>query len=466
MIGTAKLSTGKTKTDKPKQKQPKPAAAQANKARLAKVFGAINIGSFRISAMIIGETENGDLLVLGSGHRAAQGIKRGYVTDMRSATYAIRDAVERAEKNAGMSVNSVWISCAGAGLTSDVSKVEIEIGGRRIEEDDVDHLLFAARDAIRPDGRTVLHAQPAHYTLDGAHGVANPRGLHAERLGVDVHVMLADGPPVRNLMEAVQGAHLEVEGVVASPLASGYACLDEEERDLGVALVEIGCDVTNVSVFAGGMLLGLRSIPLGSGNITDAVASAFGIRRFQAERLKCVSGSAMASPSDHREMIPLFGPNDEGNETPAPGASIEAKRGADNTPRIARAELISVVTQNLSQLTNEIGKALRSMGFSGAQSGQVVLTGGGAELAGLADFAQSALGMPVRIGRAPTLRGLPEAHATPGFTTLAGLCLYAADDPIDIRSMHSQPSSVYKLGRSENHSFAFRRLFKALREYF
>lgn len=458
MIGTAKKKTS--------HQSKAPAAAQAHKARLAKVFGAVNIGSFRISAMIIGETENGDLLVLGSGHRAAQGVKRGYVTDMRSATYAIRDAVERAEKNAGMSVNSVWISCAGAGLTSDVSKVEIEIGGRRIEEDDVDHLLFAARDTIEPHGRTVLHAQPAHYTLDGAHGVANPRGLHAERLGVDVHVMLADGPPVRNLMEAVQGAHLEVEGVVASPLASGYACLDEEERDLGVALVEIGCDVTNVSVFAGGMLLGLRSVPMGSGSITDAVASAFGIRRFQAERLKCVSGSAMASPSDHREMIPLFGPNDEGQETPAPGASVEATRGSDNTPRIARAELVSVVTQNLSQLTNEIGKALRSLGFSGAQSGQVVLTGGGAELAGLADFAQSALGMPVRIGRAPSLRGLPEAHATPGFTTLAGLCLYAADDPIDIRSMRGQPSSVYKLGRNESSPFAFGRLIRALREYF
>lgn len=135
-------------------------------------------------------------------------------------------------------------------------------------------------------------------------------------------------------------------------------------------------------------------------------------------------------------------------------------------PRIARAELVSVVTQNLSQLTNEIGKALRSMGFSGPRAGQVVLTGGGAELAGLADFAQSALGMPVRIGHAPALRGLPEAHATPGFTTLAGLCLYAADDPIDIRSMRGQPGNVYKLGRRENSAFAFGRLFKALREYF
>lgn len=432
------------------------------KARLSKVFGAVNIGSFRISAMIMGETENGDLLVLGSGHRASAGVKRGYVTDMKAATYAIRDAVERAEKNAGQSVQSVWIACAGAGLKSNVSKVEIEIGGRRIEEDDIEHLLVSARDMIQPDGRTVLHAQPACYTLDGAHGVANPRGLHAERLGVDVHVMLADGAPVRNLMEAVQSAHLDVEGVVASPLAAGYACLTEEERELGVALVEIGADVTNVSVFAGGMLLGLRAIAMGSGDITDSVASAFGIRRFQAERLKCVSGSAIASPSDHREMIPVNGPNDSfDGEQSGPVA-----RGADEKNRVPRAELVSVVTQQLSRLTAEIGKALKEMGFSGSRAGQVVLTGGGAELAGLAEFTQGALGMPVRIGRAPSLTGLPEAHSTPGFATLAGLCLYAADDPVDIRAVGSRYRETRAGSSAIPGSFVFSRLFRALREYF
>ncbi|MEL6877702.1 MAG: cell division protein FtsA [Pseudomonadota bacterium] len=430
------------------------------KARLTKIFGAVNIGSFRISAMIMGETEDGDLIVLGSGHRASQGIKRGYVTDMKAATYAIRDAVERAEKNAGASVQSVWVACAGAGLASNVSKVEIEIGGRRIEEEDVEHLLIAARDSIQPDGRMVLHAQPAHYTLDGAHGVANPRGLHAERLGVDVHVMLADGAPVRNLTEAVQNAHLEVEAVVAAPLAASYAVLSQEERELGVALVEIGNDVTNVSVHAGGMLLGLRAVPFGSGDITDAIASAFGIRRFQAERLKCVSGSAIASPSDHREMIPVNGPN-EGEEVSGPIA-----RGADDKNRIARAELVSVVTQNLSRLTDEVGRALKGMGFSGARSGQVVLTGGGAELAGLAEFAQGALGMPVRIGRAPTLKGLPEAHSTPGFATLSGLCLYAAEDPIDIRAVGTKYQRTTRFGGGIVGSQALVRLFRALKEYF
>ena len=418
--------------------------------RISKVFAAVNAGSFRISAMILGISETGEMIVLGTGHRASQGIRRGYVTDMAAATYAIRDAVERAEKASGTRVSSVWVGCAGAGLASQVAHVEVDIGGRRIEEDDIEQLLVLARESIQPDGRMVLHAQPAHYTLDGAHGVANPKGLHAERLGVDVHVMLADGAPVRNLIEAVQNAHLEVEAVVAAPIAAGLACLSPEERELGTALVEIGGEVTNVSLYAGGMLLGLQPIASGSADITDAVASAFGIRRFQAERLKCVSGSAIASRTDHREMIPVLGPGE-------PGAAA-----GEESSRIPRAELVSVITEDLARLTGEIGKALKTMGFTGARGGQVVLTGGGAELAGMAEYAQSALGRPVRIGKPLILRGLPEAHATPGFASLAGLCLYAAEDPVDIRSVGARyQKSVRYAG-----SGLMGRVMQAMREYF
>lgn len=422
--------------------------------RIVRTFGAVNIGSFRISAMVAGLTETGEMVVLGSGHRAAQGIKRGYVTDMRAATYAVRDAVERAEKLANTAVGSVWIGSSGAGLASQVAQVEIDIGGRRIEDDDIEHLLVAAQGVIQPDGRMVLHAQPAHYTLDGADGVADPKGLHAERLGVDVHVMLADGAPIRNLTEAVQNAHLQVESVVGSPIAAGYACLSPEERDLGVALVEFGAEVTNVSVYAAGMLLGLVTIPMGSGDVTDAIASAFGIRRFQAERLKCVHGSAIASPSDHREMIPVNAPGDE--------MTGPIARHADDKNRIPRAELISVITEEMARLMDEISRALKSLGFTGQRGQQIVLTGGGAELAGLADYAQAALGKPVRIGRPTHIKGLPEAHATPGFSTLAGLVLYAAADPVDIRKIGSAGKSdptLDKLG-------VLGKFLRAVRDYF
>ncbi|RNJ62065.1 MAG: cell division protein FtsA [Porphyrobacter sp. IPPAS B-1204] len=441
------------------------ASRAATPRRLARTFAAVNVGSFRISAMIMGEAENGELQVLGSGHRASAGIKRGYVTDMTAAAHAIRDAVERAEKSANTPVRSVWIACAGAGLASHVVAVDIEIGGRRIEDEDVEALLVEAQDMIQPDGRKVLHAQPAHYTLDGAHGVANPRGLHAERLGVDIHVMLADGAPVRNLTEAVQNAHLEVEGVVAAPLAAGHACLTPEERELGVALVEIGADITNVAVFAGGMLLGLHAVPMGSAAITDAIASSFGIRRSQAERLKCVAGSAIASPADHRELIPVNGPGEGGEGAAAPVGPLA--RGADDKNRIVRAELVAVVTQQLAVLTGEIGKALKTMGFAGSRAGQVVLTGGGAELAGMADFMQGALGQPVRLGRPPQLPGMPEAHHAPGFATLAGLCLYAAEDPVDIRAVGAGRGGVYRAFTRESGLWALlMRLVRAVKEYF
>lgn len=422
--------------------------------RISKVFAAVNIGSFRVSAMIAGLSETGEMVVLGSGHRAAQGIKRGYVTDMQAATHSVRDAIERAEKMANIGIQKVWIGCSGAGLASTTTRVEVEVGGRRIEQDDIEHLLVAGREMIEPDGRTVLHAQPAHYTLDGAHGVPNPKGLHAERLAVDIHVMLADGAPIRNLREAVQNAHLDVEAVVGSPIAAGHACLTPEERELGVALVEFGAEVTTVSVYAAGMLLGMLVIQYGSGDITDAIASAFGIRRYQAERLKCMSGSAIASPADHREMIPVNAPGDpEGGPV---------ARHADDKNRIPRAELISVITQQLGFFTEEVSKALKSMGFVGQTGQQVVLTGGGAQLPGLADYAQSALGRPVRIGSPPTMLGLPPGHATPSSSTLVGLVLFAAADPVDIRSISSgyKPTGNYKGLKLLN------RLGRAVKEYF
>ena len=228
-----------------------------------------------------------------------------------------------------------------------------------------------------------------------------------------------------------------------------------------------GADVTNVAVFAGGMLLGLRAVPMGSADITDAIASSFGIRRSQAERLKCVAGSAVASPADHRELIPVNGPGEgsDGQDQGVPAAPLA--RGADDKNRIVRAELVGVVTQQLAILAGEIGKALKGMGFSGTRAGQVVLTGGGAELAGMADFMQGALGQPVRLGRPPQLSGMPEAHHAPGFATLAGLCLYAAEDPVDIRAVGAGRGGVYRGFAKEAGAMALvGRLLRAVREYF
>jgi cell division protein FtsA len=399
--------------------------------RRENLITALDIGSWKVSALIAERGEGGDLTVLGTGQRESRGVRRGYIADMDLTEKAVREAVEQAERIAGTNIEDVWVSFSAGGLVSDIASVEVALGGHRIEQDDIDELLAAGRSSIDPDGRMVLHAQPTLYTLDGLQGVKKPLGLHADTLGVDIHVVAADGSPVRNLDLCVRSAHLEVKSIVASPVATGMACLSDEERELGVALVEMGAGVTNVSLFAGGVLVGLASIPFGGSDITDDIASAFGTRRNQAERMKCFFGSATASPKDNHDMIEV-----------AP-LSTEEEQG--ETARITRAALIAVIRQRLEHLMGEVAKALKDLGFSGPVGRQVVLTGGGAELKGIADYAQGSLGRAVRVGRPRGMVGLPEAHSGPGFATLAGLIHYAASDPIDLRAIVPAGQTVHRL---------------------
>ena len=389
--------------------------------RSDRLITALDIGSWKVSALIAERGEGGELNVLGTGQRESKGVTRGYIADMDATERSIREAVEQAERIAGTNIEDVWVSFSAGGLVSNLASVEVELGGHRVEQEDIDNLLAHGREAIDPDGRMVLHAQPTLYTLDGLKGVKKPLGLHADTLGVDIHVVAADGSPVRNLDLCVRSAHLEVKSIIASPVATGMSCLSEEERELGVALVEIGAGLTNVSLFAGGMLVGLASIPFGSSDITDDIASAFGTSRKQAERMKCFFGSATASPRDNHDMIEV--------------APMSSEEEAGEAGRITRAQLIAVIRQRLDHLVGEVTKALKELGFAGPVGRQVVLTGGGAELKGLADYMQGALGRAVRLGRPRGLNGLPEAHSGTGFATLAGLIHYAASDPLDLRSV-------------------------------
>ena len=397
-----------------------------------KLITALDIGSWKVSALIAERGDAGELNVLGTGQRESRGVRRGYIADMEATERAVREAVEQAERIAGVAIEDVWVSFSAGGLVSDLVQVEVELGGHRIEQDDIDNLLAHGRDSIDPDGRMVLHAQPTLYTLDGLKGVKKPLGLHADKLGVDIHVVAADGSPVRNLDLCVRSAHLEVKSIVASPVATGLACLSEEERELGVALVEFGAAVTNVSLFAGGMLVGLASLPVGSADITDDIASAFGTRRAQAERMKCFFGSATTSPRDNHDMIEV--------------APLSAESDAGDGGRITRAQLIAVIRQRLDLITGQIGGALKELGFTGPVGRQVVLTGGGAELKGLADYMQGALGRAVRIGRPRGLTGMPEAHSGSGFATLGGLVHYAASNPVDLRALTAPGQAVSRVG--------------------
>jgi cell division protein FtsA len=394
------------------------------------LIAALDIGSSKVSALIVTVDPDGRLRVLGTGQRESRGVKRGYVTDMEASEFAVREAVELAERMSGVTIDDVWASYGARGLVSDVANIEVALGGHQIEQSDIDRLLDGGKSAIDRDGQVVLHAHPALYTIDGVDGVKHPIGLHADRIGVDIHVVAADSPPLRNIDYVIRSAHLGVKAIVASPVAAALACLTEEERELGVALVELGAEVTNVSLHAGGMLVGLRSIPLGAKDITDDIACAFGVQRRDAERLKCFYGSAMTSPRDNHEMIEA--------------TQIGAEDGAEPA-RITRAQLMMVIRQRVEELTGQIETALKELGFTGPVGRQVVLTGGGAELKNIADYMQGVLGRAVRVGRPKTITGLPDAHSGPAFSTLVGLAYLAAAGSGDIRDI-ANPVSTRKTG--------------------
>ncbi len=384
------------------------------------VFSALDIGSSKVSAIIVAHDRDGRLRVLGTGQRESRGVKRGYITDMEASEVAIREAVELAERMSGVTVDDVWASFGADALVSDLANVEVQLGGHQVEQADINQLLQAGRNAINRTGQVVLHAHPALFTIDRNQGVKQPIGLYADRLGVDIHVVAADAAPLKNVDFVIRSAHLGVNAIVASPIAAALACLTEEERDIGVALVELGAGVTNVSVHFGGMLVGLRSIPLGASDITDDIAAAFGIQRRDAERLKAFYGSAMTSPRDNHEMI-------EANR-------IGAEEGADPS-RITRAQLMSVIRARIEAMTGEVDACLKALGFTGPVARQVVLTGGGAELKNIADYMQGVLGRAVRVGRPRAIPGLPEAHGGPAFATLVGLANLAASGSGDIRDI-------------------------------
>jgi cell division protein FtsA len=389
-----------------------------------RLVGALDVGSSKVSALIAEPGPDGTLNILGTGQRESRGVKRGYIADMAACESAIREAVEQAERIAATRIEQVFVGYSAGGMISDVANVEVAIGGRQVNQQDIDALLDAGRQSIDPGERTVLHAVPAFYTLDGLNGVKKPLGLYADRLAVDIHIVAAEPSPARNLDLCVRSAHLGVEAIVASAVAAGKACLSDEERELGVALVELGAGVTNVSVFAAGQLAGLKSIPQGAGDITDDIASTFGTRRTEAERIKCFYGSASTSPRDNHDMIEL--------------APIAGGQDGVEAARITRAELVAVIRRRLENLSGEVIAALKQLGFSGPLGRQVVLTGGGAELKGIADYAQGALGRTVRIGR-PKLPGLPDAHSGPAFSTLAGVAQFAASDELDLRARFAPP---------------------------
>jgi len=401
----------------PSRIPPRLPLAPLSRSQPERPVAVLDVGTSKVSALIALIGGDSEPRVIGSGQKPCSGLKRGAVTDYEKAEMAIRGAMDQAERAAGIQMNTVVGGFAVGSMASMMASAEIDIAGANITPTDMVTLRQAGRAAIDPRGRTVVHALPALYTMDGLVGVESPLGLHADRLGMDIHVVTAETPAILNYGRAVGQAHLGVSALVASPLAASLAVLDAEERDIGVALIEIGAGITSIAVHKFGIAVGVATIPMGSVDITEDIAAAFATRRSGAERLKTFDGAAVATTRDQIEPVIIPPALEDGLSEPV---------------KVPRAALVAVIRTRLGMLFGEIARALATLGFVGPQARRVVLTGGGADLRSIADYAGTYLGCNVRIGRPRGLIGLPQAQEGPAFATLAGLVLFAASESGDI----------------------------------
>jgi cell division protein FtsA len=399
------------------------------------IVSVIDVGSSKICCLIaaLKPSEPGGALrtrthsidVLGFGHLRSVGVKSGTVTDLDSAEQAIRLAVDAAERTAGVTVDSLVVNITAGRLASEVLTATVAVDGNPIGDADIGRVLAAGRRYSRAEGRTVVHALPTGYSLDAQNGVADPRGMVGQRLGVEMHFVTADGAPLRNLEVCVNRCHLSVQRLVAAPYASGLSVLVDDEAELGCAVIDFGGGTTTMAVFNRGQFIHADAIAIGGRHVTNDVARGLSIRVEDAERLKTMYGSALAGVTDEREMMSVRLVGDDEGEVPA---------------EMPRSALTRIIRPRVEEILELVRDRLNASGFAALVGRRIVLTGGASQLTGLAEAARRILARNVRLGRPLGIAGMPEVARGPAFATAVGLLIYpqvSAMEQIDTR--HDRP---------------------------
>ncbi len=347
--------------------------------------------------------------VLGVSHQISRGIKGGVVIDMDMAEQSIRAAVDAAERMAGLTVDSVVLNISCGRIYSEAFSASIDIRGHEVCDRDIQRVLQAGRKHSDTQSRSVLHALPIGYTLDGNRGIRDPRGMLGESLGVDIHMVSSETAPLRNLSLCISRCHLTIEAMVTTPYASGLSSLVQDETDLGVLCIDMGGGTTSASIFFEGNFVYSDVIAVGGGHVTTDIARGLSTPMNEAERIKTLFGSALASESDERETIQVPSVGDSGEE----GGHV-----------IPRSMLTGMIQPRIEEIFEMLRDRLRDSGFNRYAGRQVVLTGGASQLTGVREIAVRILDKQVRIGRPLGVTGLPEATRGPSFTAAMGLLVY------------------------------------------
>jgi cell division protein FtsA len=376
----------------------------------------LDIGTTKIACFIAHIDSAGETKVVGIGHQLSKGIRSGIITDFADAEASIIAAVHAAEQMAGETVENVRVSLSGGNLTSRNVTVEMAMLGEEVTDRDIMDIIEQGRASILHNESDIIHCIPVSYYLDGARGISDPRKMFGKKLGADLHIITGLPSITRNLAHCVGRCHLNVEEYIASPYASGLSVLEEDEKQLGVTLIDMGGGVTSFSVFTGGRNIYTDAIPVGGMHVTNDIARGLSTSLSHAERLKTLHGSASATARDDHVMI----------EVPPLG-----EEESDDVNTLPRSMLIGVIRPRIEEIFEMIRSKIEISGASAYAGKRVVLTGGASQLIGVREMAAHLLGKQVRLARPRTLPGLAEAVSGPAFATGLGMIEYLTKKPME-----------------------------------
>src|SRR5690348_17505487 len=377
-----------------------------------RLVAGLDIGSAKTTAIIAettGEMKHPSIKLLGVGQARTTGMRRGVVSDIEETTRSIRQALQDAERMAGTQVQELYAGIAGEHVQAMTSKGIVAVSRDEINKQDIDRANEVARAQAIPQDRELLHAIPQEYTVDRNTGIRDPIGMIGTRLETEMYLVTIGASPAMNLRKSVERAGYRVQELVLEPLASALSVLTEDEKELGVALVEMGAGTTDIAVFHEGKIRYLGTVNYGGNNVTSDIVQGIGVTQADAERLKERFGCAYEPLVDPNEVIQL------------PSTVAQGER------HVPREVLAHIIHQRMDEIFNLALSEIQRAGFAQRLNGGVVITGGAAAMQGVAELAADVFGTGVRIGLPEeNLGGLSDAVQAPRFSTVVGLALYGA----------------------------------------
>lgn len=367
------------------------------------IIAGLDVGTTKICS-VVGEVVEGELKICAVGTSQSTGLRKGVVVDIESTVESIKKAVNEAESFAGLEIDGVYVGITGGHIKGFDSYGAIGIRGKEVSRLDVERVIDSAKAVYVPLDREVIHIIPTGYMLDGQNGIRDPIGMAGVRLEAKVHIVTGAITSVQNLLKCCEKAGCEVIDIVFEPIASAEAVLTDDERELGVAIVDIGGGTTDIILYKDGWLRHTSVLAIGGNHFTNDIAVGLRISVSEAERLKKSFGSAMVSMVDDSEEIDM----------------IQAGQGR----KIPRRCLSEIIQPRAEELLDLIRTELMSCSAYDIASSGIVLTGGGSLLDGLDRMAEAVLGLPVRIGFPKDIKGCKGITNNPMYATGVGLVLY------------------------------------------